>query len=91
MKMYNQTNIKNNIIYFPLWRIKPIEYTPWTWESRYLSVVSIDAVNRWPHNCRRLGAITLAEKVDFCQYCGARKENEPTIDAIMDYMEIEYE
>jgi len=92
MKLYNQTNIKNNIIYFPLWRIKPNKhYVPWTWESRYLCLVTNITMDRWAHNCRVLGAISLDNKIDACAFCGAIRDNEPSDDAVYDYMEIEYD
>jgi len=91
MYTYDQTNIKNNVIYFPLWRVKYLKYAPWTWEERY----DIQCLNQddkpWTHNCIKLGNIVLKGSFDYCPTCGASKLNEPSDEAIHDYMELNYD
>ena len=89
MYTYDQTNIKNNIIYFPLWRVKYLKHRPWTWEERYDLHISDD--DSWTHNCRELGAIMFKKQYNHCPYCGANKLNEPSEEAVHDYMELNYD
>jgi len=91
MYTYDQTNIKNNIIYFPLWRVKFLKYRPWTWEERYDILNTLGQEGNWSHNCIKLGTTLYKSNIECCPYCGASKLNEPSEDAIHDYMELNYE
>lgn len=85
---YDQVNIKNNIIYFPLWRLKHGKYLLWSWEDRYLYLLKS---NFWLHNCMCTGQITINNKYIKCDSCGAVRENEPSEEAVDLYMELENE
>ena len=91
MNSFNQTNIKNNIIYFPSWRVKYLKYKPWEWEERYDILTTNEPNTLWTHNCVLLGAIVLKSKYNYCPTCGASKLNEPNEEAIYDYMELNYD
>ena len=91
MYTYDQTNIKNNIIYFPLWRIKYTKYAPWTWEERFNILNTLQHEGAWTHNCLKLGTTMYQSTTINCPYCGANKLNEPSEDAIHDYMELNYD
>ena len=91
MNEYDQTNIKNNIIYFPLWRVKYLKHRPWSWEERYDIISVSDEHPPWTHNSRVLGGILLESHRKFCPNCGANRLNEPTTEQIINYMDLNYE
>lgn len=89
--LFDQTNIKNNIIYFPLWRIQYTKFRPWTWEERYDILTTYADKKVWTHDCCVLGAILLEPDCNFCPTCGANRLNEPSDEAIHEYMEFAYD
>ena len=91
MHTYDQTNIKNNIIYFTLWRVKYLKYGQWDWEARYNQLARVNPIESWTHSCIKKGAINVSTKWAKCPFCGASKLNEPSEEAIHDYMELNYD
>jgi len=89
---YNITNIENNVMYFPLWRIRVAErFQKWSWESRYMHLMDTRLEKYWTHNCPKIGKTYIDNSYKQCPYCKANRLSEPENDTILNYMDNEYE